>query len=89
MFIDVRWPMGLLFAGLGAILVLTAILDPDPLTSLQRKVGSNVNLLWGAAMLLFGALNLLLAWLKTRADAAAALRAAAADRQSQKSARDR
>ena len=62
MFIDVRFPMGLLFVALGLILTATGLVDPDPVTSLHRKVGSNVNLYWGCGLLVFGVLNLLLAW---------------------------
>jgi hypothetical protein len=61
MMIDVRFPMGLLFLALGVILTAAGIIDPDPLTSLQRKVGINVNLYWGITMVLFGLVSLLLA----------------------------
>jgi hypothetical protein len=66
MLIDVRFPMGLLFAGLGLILLCAGIIDPDPVTSLQRKVGTNMNLYWGCFMIVFGLLNLVLAWRKSR-----------------------
>jgi hypothetical protein len=68
-FIDVRFPMGLLFVGLGLLLAIAGLADPDPTTSLNRKVGTNANLLWGLLMLAFGVVNVLLAWRKSRSTA--------------------
>jgi hypothetical protein len=57
MSLDLRVPIGLLFATLGALLVVyglfTAFADP---AMYDRSLGININLWWGLAMLAFGAL---------------------------------
>lgn len=56
--LDVRTPAGGLFLVLGALLaVYGAISDP---AIYQRSLGINVNLVWGAVMIIFGAA--MLAW---------------------------
>lgn len=52
--LDLRLPIGLLFTILGAILVL------DGLVVGAQVLGFNVNLLWGAVMVLFGGVTLYL-----------------------------
>jgi hypothetical protein len=49
--LDIRWPIGLLFAAIGALLAVYGALNP---TEAQRH-GLNLNLDWGAVMFLFGA----------------------------------
>ena len=53
--LDLRLPIGLLFTILGAILVA------DGLIVGAQVLGFNVNLLWGAVMVLFGVVTLYLA----------------------------
>jgi hypothetical protein len=57
--LDLRWPLGLLFLLLGGILVLHG------LTVGTRVLGFNVNLVWGAVMMVFGGIALGLARQKT------------------------
>lgn len=52
--LDLRLPIGLLFTILGAILVI------DGLAVGAQVLGFNVNLLWGAVMVLFGGVTLYL-----------------------------
>ena len=52
MSVDLRLPLGLLFTGLG-IIMLAFGLNSDP-AIYQRSLGVNVNLWWGSAQLLFG-----------------------------------
>jgi hypothetical protein len=52
--LDLRLPIGLLFTILGAILVA------DGLVVGAQVLGFNVNLLWGAVMVLFGGVTLYL-----------------------------
>lgn len=63
---DLRTPIGLLFTILGALLsgygLLTAGSD-----MYARSLGTNVNLGWGAVLLVFGLAMLWLARRKTRA----------------------
>lgn len=57
--LDIRLPIGLLFAILGALLLgYAAISDP---AIYARSLGVNVNLWWGMVLLAFGA-GMLLAW---------------------------
>jgi hypothetical protein len=50
---DIRFPVGALFLAIGAMLAFQGWM-PDP-RSLQQSLGVNVNLIWGLAMVLFGA----------------------------------
>jgi hypothetical protein len=58
MTLDIRLPIGLLFAIVGALLTLYGLLGPT--ATGQRTLGINVNLWWGLVLLLFGAVMLLL-----------------------------
>ncbi len=51
MSLDIRIPIGLLFAIIGAILVTYGLFS-NP--AMYQAIGINVNLWWGAVMLLFG-----------------------------------
>ena len=55
MHLDLRWPLGWLFTTLGVILVIHGLVVGT------RVMGINVNLVWGAAMVLFGGVSLYLA----------------------------
>ena len=56
--LDIRLPIGMLFVLLGLMLSgYGAIADP---VIYQRSLGHNVNLVWGLALLAFGAVMLLL-----------------------------
>jgi hypothetical protein len=54
--LDVRLPIGLMFALLGAILVVFGLASDK--TIYARSLGINVNLWWGLVLLVFGALML-------------------------------
>jgi hypothetical protein len=56
---DIRLPVGLLFLIVGGLLVAFG-LNSDP-AIYARSLGENVNLIWGAAMGLFGLALLALA----------------------------
>jgi len=58
--LDVRIPMGWLFLLLGLILCGYGI-AANPAIYAEHSLGRNVNLLWGAVFVLFGAVTLLLA----------------------------
>ncbi|HTL66669.1 MAG TPA: hypothetical protein VL200_03315 [Lacunisphaera sp.] len=58
--LDIRQPMGLLFLVLGAILFVYGFVS-DPAIYEVHSLGQNVNLIWGAAFVLFGACMLWLA----------------------------
>lgn len=50
--LDIRTPIGMLFATLGILLVLYGLLSDSVIYG--RSLGININLLWGAVMLVFG-----------------------------------
>jgi len=51
--LDIRTPIGLMFAILGALLVGYGLLTAGS-DVYQRSLGLNVNLIWGAVLLAFG-----------------------------------
>ncbi len=51
--LDIRWPIGLMFTLIGALLVINgALVKSDHAISL----GVNINLIWGVVLLVFGVL---------------------------------
>ena len=64
--LDIRIPIGFLFAILGGLLVAYGLLsDPEVY---QRSLGINVNRDWGAILLLFGGMMLGLGRKRGRAE---------------------
>jgi hypothetical protein len=59
--LDIRLPLGLMFALIGALLILAGIVGP--VTSSSGALAININLWWGLVMLCFGASML---WLSKR-----------------------
>jgi membrane-bound ClpP family serine protease len=59
--LDIRVPIGGLFAVLGLILVVYGAVTNGNAEQYARSGGLNINLWWGAAMLLFGVAMLVLA----------------------------
>ena len=56
--LDIRIPIGLMFAILGAVLIIAGlILDPSVY---KRSLGINVNLWWGVVLAVFGGAMLIL-----------------------------
>jgi hypothetical protein len=53
--LDIRWPIGLMFTLIGALLVVFGLAKGTESTSL----GININLIWGVVLLVFGVLMLL------------------------------
>jgi hypothetical protein len=53
MSLDIRLPIGLMFAVLGALLTLFGLISDNAIY--QRSLGINVNLLWGLCLFTFGA----------------------------------
>jgi hypothetical protein len=61
--IDIRLPIGLLFAIIGVILtIFGAMTNGDPIYA-QHSLGINVNFWWGIVLTLFGFLMLALTWM--------------------------
>ncbi len=57
--LDIRLPIGLLFSVIGLLLVGFGAFGDK--TIYERSLGLNVNLAWGAVLLIFGAVMVLLA----------------------------
>ena len=53
--LDIRWPIGLMFTLIGALLAVFGLANGAESVSL----GININLVWGAVLLVFGVLMLL------------------------------
>ena len=58
--IDIRLPLGALFALLGLILTLYGAFSDSSVY--QQSLGIDINLRWGVALLAFGIVMLLLGW---------------------------
>ena len=56
--LDIRLPIGALFAVLGLILVVYGAATGDNAAQYARSGGLNINLWWGAVMLVFGVILL-------------------------------
>ena len=55
--LDIRYPIGLMFGIIGLVMVVYgALTGSDPMY--QRSLGINVNVWWGAVLLVFGAVML-------------------------------
>ena len=63
--LDIRIPIGLMFSGLGVILILFGLLS-SPKIYVMHSLGFNINLAWGCVMLIFGGLMLFLSRRKRR-----------------------
>ncbi len=61
--LDIRWPIGLLFLVLGALIAVYGAVVPQS-THLEANVTVNLNFIWGIVMVCFG---LLMTWGARRA----------------------
>ena len=64
--LDVRLPVGVMFAIMGALLTGYGALGDQSIYG--RSLGINVNVVWGAVMVAFGVVMLLLASRRARLD---------------------
>jgi len=53
--LDIRYPIGLLFLVVGAILAIYGVVS-DPGIYIAHSLGLNVNLWWGLIQIVFGAI---------------------------------
>jgi len=56
--LDIRTPIGLMFAIFGAILLVYGIATAGNADLYQRSLGININTWWGAVLLVFGGVML-------------------------------
>jgi hypothetical protein len=59
--LDIRWPIGLMFSLVGAMLVIYGLITGSDAELYRRSLDMNVNLRWGLVLLVFGATMLVLA----------------------------
>ena len=64
--LDIRWPIGLLFSLVGALLVIYGLATGSDTEVYRRSLDININLRWGLVVLAFGATMLALAWRGSR-----------------------
>jgi hypothetical protein len=57
--LDIRWPIGLMFALLGGLLAAYGVLKHNASLITVAGTDININLIWGAVLLVFGVLMLL------------------------------
>ncbi len=57
--LDLRWPIGLMFTLIGALLVIYGAATGSNAEMYQHSLGKNINLWWGVVLLVFGLLMLL------------------------------
>ena len=62
--LDVRVPVGVMFALMGALLAGYGVLGDQSIYA--RSLGINVNAIWGGVMIVFGAVLLILASRRAR-----------------------
>ncbi len=54
--LDIRYPIGMMFTLLGLLLLATGFYTGSDSAMYQISLGININLIWGAFLLLFGGL---------------------------------
>ena len=57
--LDIRWPIGLMFSAVGVLLALQGLFTGPE--DYKRSLGININLGWGAVLLVFGLLMIFFA----------------------------
>jgi len=64
--LDIRWPIGLMFTLVGALLVIYGGATGSDAEVYRRSLDININLRWGLVLLVFGAWMLWMAWRGSR-----------------------
>jgi hypothetical protein len=59
---DLRLPIGIMFSIFGLILVIFGLATGNDKMYAEHSLGLNINLAWGAVLLVFGAFMLTLTW---------------------------
>jgi hypothetical protein len=60
--LDIRWPIGLMFSLIGALLTGYGAMTSSNTEMYKRSLDINIDLRWGLVLLGFGVVMLLLAW---------------------------
>ncbi len=64
--LDIRWPIGLMFSLIGAMLVIFGFATGSNAEMYKHSLGINVNVCWGALLLAFGVFMVVMAWRGSR-----------------------
>ena len=59
--LDIRWPIGLMFSLIGAMLVIFGLFSGSNPDIYKPSLGININLYWGVLLLVFGGWMLIMA----------------------------
>ncbi len=60
--LDIRWPIGGLFSLIGAMMLIYGFVTNSDAEMYKRSLGTNVNIAWGAVLVVFGLWMLIMAW---------------------------
>ena len=60
--LDIRWPIGLMFTLIGALLTGYGAMTASDTEMYKRSLDINIDLRWGLVLLVFGLIMLFLAW---------------------------
>ena len=60
--LDIRWPIGLMFSLIGALLTGYGAMTASETEMYKRSLDINIDLCWGLVLLVFGLVMLFLAW---------------------------
>jgi hypothetical protein len=66
--LDLRWPMGLMFTIVGAMMFLYGLATFGDEELYRRSLGIRINVWWGLVLLVFGLAMVALAWRAGRQD---------------------
>jgi hypothetical protein len=57
--LDIRWPIGIMFSLLGALLLVYGVATASDTEMYKHSLGMNINITWGIVLLLFGGFMLM------------------------------
>jgi hypothetical protein len=60
--LDIRWPIGLMFGLVGAMLLIYGLVTGSNPEVYRRSLDINVNLIWGLVLVVFSGVMLTMAW---------------------------
>jgi hypothetical protein len=52
--LDIRWPIGIMFSLLGALLLIYGVATVSDTEMYRHSLGININIIWGIVLLIFG-----------------------------------
>ena len=66
--LDIRWPIGLMFTVIGAIMIIFGLITGQDAEMYKRSLDMNINLVWGILLLAFGVFMLVSAKIAAAAE---------------------